>query len=416
MRSEEPVRKLQQADAHSLSEQRYQAFVQNSSEGIWCLELDAPIDIKACPEDQINRLYLDAYVIECNDALARMLGFEHREQVMGLRMGDLMPRLSSGNVDLLQEFICSGYRIIERESRELSRDAQVMVFMGSLTGVVQDGSLCRIWGVKRDITKEKQADTLREALLASLKEKTHEMESLLYVTSHDLRTPLVNIQGFSQRVEKACSDLIHILEGEPGPDCLREKILAIASEQLPVFLYYITTSINKMDMLITALLRISRLGRSDLNPVILNMNKLVGEVIRVMKIQADEAGVVFHVAKLPRCRGDASEINQVFTNLIDNAIKYRNIEKPLIVRITGELSRTDAVYCVADNGCGISPEHQEKIWTMFYRLNPRSAVAGEGVGLTLARRIIQRHGGRIWLESRPGEGCRFFISLPAAGA
>lgn len=416
MKSEDQVPNLQTKDVSSISEQRYQAFIQNSSEGIWCLELEVPIDIKASPEEQINCLYRDAYVIECNDALARMLGFNQREQVVGMRMGNLMPRLSSGNVDLLQEFIRSGYRINERESQELSRNAEVMVFLGSLTGVVQDGVLCRVWGVKRDITKEKQANTLREALLASLKEKTQEMESLLYVTSHDLRTPLVNIQGFSQRMEKACSDLVHILEGEPDQDCLREKILAIANEQMPVCLNYITTSINKMDMLIAALLRISRLGRSDLNPVKLDMNRLVAEVIRALKTQADQDGVVFHVAKLPRCLGDASEINQVFTNLVDNAIKYRNIEKPLIIRITGELSGTEAVYCVADTGCGISQEHHEKIWTMFYRLNPRSPIAGEGIGLTLARRIIQRHSGRIWLESLPGEGCRFFVSLTAAGA
>ena len=409
-------RRKQTDEALHLSEQRYQAFVQNSSEGIWCLELEMPIDIKASPEEQINCLYRDAYVIECNDTLARMLGFKHREQVIDMRLGNLMPRLSSGNVDLLQEFILSGYRIIERESRELSRDAQVMVFMGSLTGVVRDGALCRIWGAKRDITKEKQAETLQEALLVSLKEKTQEMESLLYVTSHDLRTPLVNIQGFSQRMEKACSDLIHILEGEPDPDCLQEKILAIAGKQIPVFLNYIATSINKMDRMITALLRISRLGRSELNPVMLDMNKLINEVIAELTTQTDQAGVVIRVSKLPRCRGDALEINQVFTNLIDNAIKYRHVDKPMVIRITGQLSRTEAVYCVADTGCGISPEHHEKIWEMFYRLNPRTQIAGEGVGLTLVRRIIQRHNGRMWLESRPAEGSRFFISLPAVGA
>ncbi|MDP2991354.1 MAG: ATP-binding protein, partial [Kiritimatiellota bacterium] len=122
----------------------------------------------------------------------------------------------------------------------------------------------------------------------------------------------------------------------------------------------------------------------------------------------------------PDCRADAALVNQVFSNLLDNAIKYRDLTRPLRVRVWGRHPgwgrQEDArmVYCVEDNGLGVAPEHQQKIWDLFYRPNPQENNAGEGIGLPAVQRIVERHGGKVWMESEIGKGSRFFLALPAA--
>ena len=130
------------------------------------------------------------------------------------------------------------------------------------------------------------------------------------------------------------------------------------------------------------------------------------------QIRTNNAEVMVDV--LPACRADAALINQVFSNLLDNAIKYRDSVRPLRVRVWGRREDARTVYCVEDNGLGVAPEHQQKIWNLFYRIGPQGSGAGEGIGLPAVQRIVERHGGTVWLESEIGQGSRFFLALPAA--
>jgi PAS domain S-box-containing protein len=148
------------------SEERYRAFVQNSSEAIWCLEVNPPLDITLPLEQQIDWLYEHAVIVECNEALARLHNYSNRTEMLGLRLGVLFPRLSPDNRQLLQDFLRNQYQVHERESVELSRDVEVRYFVNNLTGVVVHVTLQRIWGVKRDITERKLRERELEVLVA----------------------------------------------------------------------------------------------------------------------------------------------------------------------------------------------------------------------------------------------------------
>jgi signal transduction histidine kinase len=139
---------------------------------------------------------------------------------------------------------------------------------------------------------------------------------------------------------------------------------------------------------------------------------MLAEILAAMTFQLDEAKAEVLVDNLPTCLGDTAQTSQVFANLLDNALKYRHPERLLRVIIQGVVTDGQVVYSVSDNGVGIAPEHQAKVFEIFHRLNPDST-QGEGLGLTIAQRVLERQSGKIWVESRSGEGSTFFVALPA---
>jgi signal transduction histidine kinase len=117
--------------------------------------------------------------------------------------------------------------------------------------------------------------------------------------------------------------------------------------------------------------------------------------------------------ELPGCVGDRDQIDQAFSNLLNNAVKYLHPKRKGLIKIWGRQEGSMSVYCVEDNGVGIPPEHQDRVFEIFHRVDPAGGVAGDGLGLSIVSRILDRHQGRIWLESEPGKGSKFFVALPA---
>ncbi len=267
-----------------------------------------------------------------------------------------------------------------------------------------------------EIQERKRVEAEREALMKELAQKNRELESILYAASHDLTSPLVSIVGFSRDLEVACQDLIHHLESENAPAGLRGAVSPILNERIPMALHFIVDNGRKMDVLIHGLLRLSSMSKEILHRERLCMNRMLAGILDSLALQVENARATVEITSLPDCYGDAAQIDQVFWHLLDNALKYGDPSRRLSVCVTGRMESAEAIYCVEDSGMGIAPKHQDQIWKLFHRLDPEGPVRGEGLGLTVAHRIVERHQGRIWVESEVGRGSRFYVVLPAPAA
>jgi signal transduction histidine kinase len=227
---------------------------------------------------------------------------------------------------------------------------------------------------------------------AELEASNRELEAFSYSVSHDLRAPLRGIVGFA--------DLLVEDHGEDLSEEARRKIKVVQDEG------------RRMGVLIDELLAFSRLGRKSLQFSDLDMAKLAQSCIDAMTRQGEGRDLELQVGTLPAAKGDRVLVGQVWTNLLSNAIKFSSkTVNPRIV--VGTMSDGgEHVYYVRDNGAGFDPKYQSKLFGVFQRLHDNAEFPGTGVGLALVQRIVNRHGGRVWAESRPGEGATFYFTLP----
>jgi signal transduction histidine kinase len=263
-----------------------------------------------------------------------------------------------------------------------------------------------------EIAERKRLEQVREKLLMELEQKNRELEQILYVTSHDLRSPLVNIDGFSRELNYTLKDLMADVARNDDPSSVKKKLTTIVKEDISESLMYIRSSVNKMQSLLNGLLTLSRLGKLELDKKQINMNKMMLEISNTFEFRLNEARTQFVISELPACIGDEAQINQVFSNLIDNSLKYLSSKQPGIVKISGYKENGSSIYCVEDNGIGIAHEHQKKIFEIFHRLEPEN-LKGEGMGLSIVKKIVDRHMGKVWVESELGIGSKFYVSLPS---
>lgn len=263
-----------------------------------------------------------------------------------------------------------------------------------------------------DISERKKSEDALAASKKQLEEKNKTLEQLIYVISHDLRSPLVNIDGFSRELDLTLRDVRDSLDRGAAVENFTAKLQMVIPDAIKA-LERVRASTRQMDALLKGLLMLNRMGRVALQIGIVDMNTLFQQIASSFAFRIREAGMEFTIGQLPSCRADNTQVTQLFSNLIDNAIKYRRKDRPGIISITGEIVDKYSIYRVKDNGIGIAEKYKEKVFELFHRLNPKET-DGDGLGLTVVKQIIARLDGAITLDSVPGEGCVFSVKLPCA--
>jgi PAS domain S-box-containing protein len=350
-----------------------------------------------------------------NVAVARLMGAGTPDKLLGKTDFDFYPKgLAAKYYADSQKVIESGKPLVSQEEPAVDPEGNPKWYSTTKVPLRDShGKIVGIVGISRDITARKLVEHDREKLMQTLALKNKELESILYVTSHDLRSPLVNIQGFSSELSRCC-DLIHsALKDKIKASDMSEELHTAFNKDVPESLGFILRSAKKMDSLLSGLLRLSRLGQAAVNIEHLDMNAILTDVTKNMEYQVKDASATVELKSLPACLGDSSQINQIFSNILDNALKYLDKSRPGMIHIYAKIEDNQNIYCVEDNGIGIAPEHQNKIFEIFHRLEP-GRKSGEGLGLTIVRRILDRHNGKVWVKSELGKGSKFFVSLPSA--
>ncbi|MBP8606299.1 MAG: PAS domain S-box protein [Phycisphaerae bacterium] len=360
-------------------------------------------------ESSLNEIYIfeadTLHFIQANAGARRNIGYTLAE-LQQLTPLDLKPELTAQTfAEITEPLRCGLKQIVVFETNHQRKDGSTYPVEVHLQMSVLDGRQVFVAFIL-DITERKKAERQQKRLMRALEAKNRELQDIVYAASHDLKTPLINIAGFANLLSQYCARLREL--GQSGNPAVR----SLFETDIPEALHFITQGAQKMKSLIDGLLQVARLGTYTPQLSRLDMNNLISSIITTAAFRIQQTGAKVTADNLPPCVGDAGQINRVFTNLLDNALKYANPARPPRIHISGRHHDNQCVYCVEDNGIGICPEHQDKVFELFHRLNPKGIIEGEGLGLTIVRRILNMHNGKVWVESVPGQGSKFFVALP----
>lgn len=335
------------------------------------------------------------------------------EDVIGKTPFDFMPPDEAKRVAaIFSEIAANKAPIKDMENWNIRKNGEIFCLLTNGVPILDEaGNLQGYRGVDKDITERKKAEEERDRLNEQIKERNKELQQIVYTASHDLRSPLINIQGYSRLLVQYLQQVVSALRDESVAKEVRDKAASILDKDIPESAEYINASVAKMDSLLSAMLRLSRSASADLQIEKLDMDRIVSDVLNAFNFQIKEAGAKVEVSPLPSCSGDKTQINQVFSNLIGNAIKFLSPERPGVIKVTGSKEDGQIIYSVEDNGIGIPAGEQEKIFEIFHRVNPEDGT-GEGIGLSIVNKIIGRHSGKVWVESEVEKGSKFYVELP----
>jgi len=278
------------------------------------------------------------------------------------------------------------------EQRFLRPDGSIGYYYSTFQGKYDDvGNLMSMVGTVLDITERKKAEEVLAITMADLQRSNKDLEQFAYVASHDLQEPLRMVASYTQ--------------------LLAERYENQLDDKAKKFIHYAVDGAVRMQQLINDLLAYSRIGTRGKPLEFVDAHTALGEAINNLKMNIDETKVIITNDELPKVRADASQLALLFQNLISNAVKFHGTEKPHI-HISVRNEGRDWLFSVKDNGIGIEQQYADKIFIIFQRLHTREEYPGSGIGLAICKKIVERHGGRIWFESEFGKGATFYFTIP----
>ncbi len=290
------------------------------------------------------------------------------------------------------------------EFRVIHRDQSIRYLTGRGRVTYNlDGNPVKMTGTNMDITDIKLAEERLKEFNSELEKRVaertktlfkinRELEDFSYTVSHDLRAPLRAINGFASLLSKRTHNMLNDEEKH--------------------FLHSIKENGLFMGHLIDDLLSFSRMSRIDKNYVSINMNAMIEKILTTQFDSSHRSNMNVEMANLPSVKCDQEMIRQVWTNLIDNAIKFSSHQNQIQISIGAKSDSDEIIYYIKDNGIGFDMVYERKIFEIFQRLEDQDTFQGTGVGLAIVQRIINRHGGKVWAKSKPGAGSTFYFSIP----
>ncbi len=327
-----------------------------------------------------------------NRQLAYILGYDEDELIgrpaLGFVLMEDREAVRDNAVRMLKAGSSLGY-----EFRIITKQARIKWVMETVTPIHYDEKRATL-GSLIDVTQRKQMEERLKQMTAEMQRSNTELEQFAYVISHDLHEPLRMVSSYTQLLAKR----------------YRNELDADADE----FISYAVEGAQRMQLLLNDLLDYSRVGTRGKPFALVESKRVVEQAMSNLKIVIEENGASVTYDVLPAVLGDEGQLVRLFQNLIGNAIKFRGEAAPH-VHISALRWHNVVTFSVRDNGIGIDPQHSRSVFEIFRRLHTREEYPGTGMGLAICRKIVERHGGRISVESRPGQGATFFFTIKMAG-
>lgn len=325
----------------------------------------------------------------------------------------LIPYVIGGG--LLTTFLLFAAALAQSRATAAAQDAreQLRLANAGLEGRVEERT-AQLESARNALeTLNRNLETRVSIRTADLQEANEEMQRFAYIVSHDLRSPLVNVMGFTSELDVALRSLktFYLNAVARSPEMANPDAKMAIEQDLPEAIDFIRSSTSKMDRLINAILKLSREGRRVLTPEAINLGMLMDSIRKSLTHQIEEAGAEVEIADLPEITSDRVALEQIFSNLIENAVKYLAPGRPGRIKVRGWTEGATIVIDVEDNGRGIDARDHSRVFDLFRRAGAQDR-PGEGIGLAHVRALVRRLGGTITLSSEDGQGSTFRVRLP----
>jgi PAS domain S-box-containing protein len=366
--------------------------------------------IVSSADDAIVSKTLEGTITSWNPAAEAIFGYSADEIVGRPIYVIIPPELAGEEVEILRR-IGRGERIAHFETERLRKNGSRVQVSVTISPLIKDGRVIGASKIARNITERKSMERDLADARAGLAKYSQELECTVVRRTAELNTANVELEAFAYTAA-------HDLRGPLRR--MRTVLRILAEDELGIekrsLVSRLTESAERMSELLEALLDLSRIGKQDLQREEVSLDDLIKRAVSELSPEAEGRQVKWQIGPLPIVSCDPPMMQQALINLVNNALKYTKLQTSALIEIGQMQIGDENVIFVRDNGIGFKMEQADKLFTPFHRLHPERQFSGTGVGLATVDRIIRRHGGRVWAESKPNEGATFYFTIPKPGA